>query len=221
LKINRNKLYAVLTGDVIGSARLSTPHRKKLFDLLRRSSTSVMNAYPGDIPLPVDVFRGDSWQLIVADPVKAPAVALYVRAVLREGWGSGKIDSRIAIGIGTIDFIPGDRASEGDGEAFRRSGGALEGMKKSYHMRFSVHDKQLEETLNIIFQLIDVLASRWTGKQARAIRGVLQGFTQEKIASLWRPKIKQQTVYKHLERAGWWGIEPALASMEKSLKKLF
>jgi len=44
--------------------------------------------------------------------------------------GAGKFDTRMAIAIGTVDFVPDDRVSRGDGHAYRDSGNALEQMMR-------------------------------------------------------------------------------------------
>lgn len=187
---------------------------------MRKSSRAVQRAFGDTVPLGIDIFRGDSWQLFVTDPSKAVRIGLFMRADFKAAWGKGKNDTRIAIGVGRIDFIPANRISEGDGEAFRRSGSALEHMKKSNCMHISLDDEDMERFVNVILQLIDTLAMRWTDKQAQAVTGALQGLTQEKIAVSWKPRIKQQTVNRHLDRAGWNGIENALMLIENSLIKL-
>jgi len=40
---------------------------------------------------------------------------------------------------------------------------------------------------------------------------------QEKIGSLWKPPITQQSVQRHLQRAGWFAIEQAIGFFEKQL----
>ncbi len=220
MKLSKTKQYAVITGDVVGSSKLPPDERKKLLSVLKRSALSAQKASGNAVPEDIVIYRGDSWQLLVTDPSLAVRVGLLLRAAFKAGWGKGKIDTRFAIGVGTIDFIPSGSISGGDGEAFRRSGSALERMKKNNRMYISLSDDTMERTVNVILYLIDTLAIRWTGKQAQAVMGGLQGLTQEKIAKLWKPRIHQQAVNKHLERAGWHSIECAVQYIEKNVKKL-
>jgi hypothetical protein len=62
---------------------------------------------------------------------------------------------------------------------------------------------------------VDVLGMNWSGKQALAITGALQGLKQEKIGSLREPPITQQSVNRHLQRADWFAIEKAIGFLEK------
>ena len=123
--------------------------------------------------MPVDIFRGDSWQILILDPIRSLRTALFYRASLRAKMDSHQFDTRTSIAIGTIEFVPKDRVSNGDGEAYRHSGACLEKLKKQ-RMWFSFPDNEREEQFNIIVQLIDALALRWTDKQALAVTGALQ-----------------------------------------------
>jgi len=67
------------------------------------------------------IFRGDSFQGVLSRPDEALNAALIIRASLLSKFKGKRtrLDSRIAIGIGKIDYLPLDQAGEGDGEAFR------------------------------------------------------------------------------------------------------
>jgi hypothetical protein len=75
--------------------------------------------------------------------------------------------------------------------------------------------------LKTVIQLMDVLAANWSEKQAQAVMGALQGWTQEKIATTCWPKpITQQAVAQHLDRAGWHAFESGLLYFEDTLSNL-
>lgn len=61
----------------------------------------------------------------------AERMGLLYRALIRVRMKSKLIDTRLAIALGTIDFLPDQCVSSGDGEAFRRPGVSLENMSKS------------------------------------------------------------------------------------------
>ncbi len=181
--------------------------------------------YADVIPLPVDVFRGDSWQLIVVPPSRAFRVALSFRAILRHESGRARLDTRIGIGIGTVDFVPSDRISHGDGEAFRLSGAALERLgRRGRRMAVSIPAEQRSdatEALGVIFGLVDALSKRWTGKQAFAVWGALRGRTQEEIGLGWKPSpITQQAVAQHLDGAGWNAIDESIEYFENVVDRM-
>ncbi|MCX5909670.1 MAG: hypothetical protein NTY64_21475, partial [Deltaproteobacteria bacterium] len=189
----------------------------RLDRIMKEGSKAIRRAFKGSIPLDVDIFRGDSWQVLVSDIAVSLQVGLFLRAHLRAAMGTGKFDTRMAIGVGTVDFVPDDRVSKGDGQAYRHSGNALEQMTKASNMCFRFPEGKIEESIDVLVHLIDVLARNWSDKQALAITGVLQGLKQEKIGSLWKPPITQQSVNRHLQRAGWFAIERAIGFFKKQL----
>lgn len=217
MKIIKGKYYAVITGDIIGSTKLSIIERKALHNIMQKGSVELRKVFGKTVPLDVDIFRGDGWQIVIYDPKISLRVGLFYRAFIKAYMASIKVDTRMAIGVGTIDFIPGDKVSEGDGEAYRNSGKILEDISKSCYMRFVFSESLNSEIIDTIVQLVDVIAMRWSSKQALAVLGALQGWHQEKIASLWLNPIKQQTVQEHLESADWRAVKIAVDLFEKNL----
>lgn len=209
--------YAVITGDIVGSSSLSVPDRKKVLNAIGESSGRLRKIFGKIVPLDVDVFRGDSWQVLLTDPVPSLRVALMFRALLRWRMESHDFDTRLAIGIGAADSISRRRVSEGTGGAFRASGLALDSMKKR-RMAFAFPGSDLEPSLDVLVHLLDEIAVHWSDRQARAIVGALQGWTQKKIAETWEsPRITQQAVALHLEAAGWHAVERGLEGFENGL----
>lgn len=220
MKIDKNKLYAVVTGDVVSSSRLSTTRRRSLNRAMTRTSKALRTAFKNGIPADVDIFRGDSWQMVLTDPTLVLRASLFYRADLRSRMQSHQFDIRMACAIGTINFIPGARVSEGDGEAFQLSGRALESMSKSISMSIRFPKQPSERALSVVVQLVDSLAAKWSDKQALAVTGALQGWTQDKIAkTCWKKKpISQQAVAQHLNRAAWSSVETALTFFEETVE---
>jgi len=219
MKVEKGKLYAVITGDIVNSSKLPLEQRQKLHRIMKDGSKALLKAFKDSVPLEVDIFRGDSWQLLVADPSKSLRIGLFYRVYLRAWMGASRLDTRMAIAVGTIDFVPDDRVSGGDGQAYQYSGNSLEEMAKGSNMCFRFPEREVEEFLDLLVHLLDVLATNWSDKQALAIIGALQGLKQEKIGSLWKPSITQQSVNRHLQRAGWFAVEKAIGFFEKQLSE--
>jgi hypothetical protein len=220
MKTSPEKEYAVITGDIVGSSKLPKAQRRVLTGLLQEASRETMKAFSKDVPFAVDVFRGDSWQLLVSDPTQSLRVGLFFRACLRSQAERGQgLDTRMAIAVGRVDFVRG-RVSQGDGEAYRLSGRGLESLPRKQRLGLAFPAGGQREAVSVIVRLIDALAQEWTGKQATAIRGALRGWTQEKIAKSWPEKISQQAVTKHLEGAKWPAVEGGLAYVEYNLQRL-
>ena len=220
MKLPNEKLYAVITGDIVQSSALSPAERRKLLTAIEAASRQIRRILTASVPLDIDVFRGDSWQMLVTDPSQSLRAALLFRALLRWQMESHQFDTRIAIGVGTADLLPRKRVSEGSGEAFRRSGLALDAMKKR-RMCFSFPGADCERPLDVIVHLLDEIAVRWTDKQSHAVVGAMQGWTQEKIARTWGdPPITQQTAAQHLEAAGWYAVDRGIGEFALQLARV-
>ena len=216
MKTTKNRNYGIVTGDVVGSSRLQEPVRKKLHRALGEASNAVLKAFPEDVPHPVDVFRGDSWQFVLSNPARSLRIALFYRAALVTAAPKG-IDTRLAIAIGRVDFVP-ERVSEGDGVAYRLSGQKLDSLGKRHRMSFAFPGHPAEECLATIVLLLDGLVSGWTPSQARATTGALQGWSQKQIAlECWKKPISQQAVAQNLASGSWSYLETALEFVEKAL----
>jgi len=213
MEIDSQKLYAVITGDVVDSTKLNAAQREALYQVLREGS-QVVKSWLGDaMPLPVDIFAGDRWQVLLESPGQALAAGLLFRAFLRSVSPKQR-DTRFVVAIGRVDFVPGEQVSEGDGEAFRLSGQSLDQLKKR-RMGFVTNDPGITDRWDLAFELIDAIAIKWSEKQALAIRGAIQEWTQEDIGNLWDPPIEQATVNRHLKAAGWSAIERAILSFRQ------
>jgi hypothetical protein len=213
---------AIITGDLIKSSKLSPKDWEKLHAVMNESSRLLRESFRKIVPLDVDIFRGDSWQMLVLEPASALRLSLFYRATIRAKMAMRNLDTRMAIAVGKIDSIPKTRVSEGHGEAYKLSGEALDNLygSKSGNMYFVHENNEHTLTLDIIVRLIDAIASRWTDKQALAISGALKGMKQEEIAEkLWEEKITQQAVAQHLSRAGWYALEKGIDFFEKRLEQ--
>lgn len=195
--------YAVITGDVIDSSGLTAPQRKELPGLIHRVSDELQAWYGPERLTPISIFGGDSWQTLLARPSDALRVALFVRASLLAS--ELNVDTRLAIGVGGVDFVPESGIEEADGEAFRLSGRLLEEESKAVGgLRFAEAGQRTDATWQLALRLGDALVrSCWTEKRAQAMTGALRGWTLQRTADLWTPAISRQTVDRHLIEGCW------------------
>lgn len=218
---------AVITGDIVNSTKYSIETRKNIRDCIHTISKELLqdDAYSHIIPFPIHIFSGDSWQVLVTSPQKALRVGLLIRAGLRARMELPGLDTRFGIGIGEIVQGKGG-ISFGDGEAFILSGRSLtgSGKKKNPNMVISLSERlsispMIADSLNSIFDLIDFIASNWTGKQALAVAGALNGRNSNDIASHWVDggKISRRMVNEHLNKAGWDSIQSGIAFFEENI----
>jgi predicted DNA-binding protein (UPF0251 family) len=214
--MSSSELYAVLTGDIVGSKKIIGSQRDNLLDALKLSFSVVEDIFPNVIHAPFEIHRGDSFQGTLSSPELALRVAVVIRAGLRVHFkaktGPNGIDARIAMGIGTIDFLPTGRVSEGDGDAFRRSGPLLDMMKKKRRLMVQTPWQDIDEELSVECALVDTLINRWSAEQAVAVVAQIKGLTQEEAAG--KIGISQPAVRQRLKAAGWWALEQMLDRYE-------
>ena len=187
-------IAAVLTGDVVSSARLRL--EQPLPDILGAAFARVA-AKQGSVLRPFEIFRGDSFQGVMA-PREALFGAIVIRASLRATRCNHNQtpDARIAIGIGTID-APHERIPESDGEAFRLSGRALDGLanaKGGGRLGISTCWPSVQEEIETIGEMLDSIILRWRRPSAEVMSLILtdESITQTIIAS--QLKISQPAV---------------------------
>ena len=121
--------------------------------------------------------------------------------------------------VGTIDFMPETSKGGADGEAYRLSGPALDGMGTKQTLCLALSQRwggarQDPEALKTTVVLVGALADRWTEKQALAVKGALLGYTQEETRKIWPSSVTRQAVAKSLDGAGWFAVERALRLFE-------
>jgi hypothetical protein len=212
-------LRAVLTGDVVASSQLPAEQRRLLPAILKGAAKDLERAFPKAVAGPLAVFRGDSWQLIVSEPALSLQAGLLFRSGVIAASGAGlRLDTRMAIAVDTIDFMPSGRVSEGDGPAYRASGAALDDLGTGVRMCFVAPGAP--DLWKATIGLLDAIIQDWTVLQALAVKGRLQGRTQAEIAARWPERITQQTVARHLARAHWPVVEDMLPRFANSLRTL-
>ncbi|MBX7122209.1 MAG: hypothetical protein K1X42_08760 [Opitutaceae bacterium] len=219
MKISEKKQYAVITGDIVKSSRLSVSHRRWLVSELKRASTAARRVFGAIVPLPLDQFRGDGWQILVTSPGRSLRVGLFLRAwLMAEAPDSFHLDTRVAIGVGSISLMPGSRVSRGDGEAFQRSGRALDRLREPRRLALVWPETigPAAETLMVLAPVLDALVQGWTPVQARALVGRLSGLTQERIVRKWPEPVTRQAIARILARAHWPVVRAVLDWLEKS-----
>ncbi len=219
-----NGTYAVLSGDIVGSSGLLDRTGSPTAVFIRRIGERVIQNFPDAVIPEIDVYRGDSWQMVCRDPVQSLRIGLFFRALIRADRELKPIDSRLSIGFGGIDYLPEKGISAGDGEAFRLSGSGLDLCGRSRRMCLvfpAALRSRLTEALNQLVGLLDLQVQRWQPGQSEAAAGSLLGYTQRKIAREWaREPVTQQTISQHLDSAGWDAVRSGLDFFESTLPDL-
>jgi len=220
-------IYAVLTGDLVKSSRLSPEKSYAAMARIRELGREFEGAHGGATIGEVDTFRHDSWQWLLAEPVLALRAAVFMRAGVRSlSHGATKLDTRIAIAIGPTETISKRRLSDSRGPVFTLSGKTLDAMKKG-RLAYAGGD-DFDGTAgwlsDVVVPLVDCIVTDWTAAEARAVHGALLGLTQEQTAWRW-PVVKatgkrptRQAVAKALAGAHWTTLKSVLEAVAKRLK---
>ncbi len=217
--------YAVLTGDLVKSAKLDPVNLKLVLQRLQEGQIRFNSTYANSIVGRMAVFSGDSWQVLMNKVNLSFRFALYFRALVKATEGLGA-DTRIAVAWGQIDeeTLNPDRISESTGQAFTLSGRALAEMDRSKSLAMEIPenlDHGLHGGLKYLppaVLLLDAVSGRWTEKQSEIMVSALLGRNQNQIAS--DLNITQPTVNKSLNAAGWKRLREYLDYIENSLKGL-
>jgi predicted DNA-binding protein YlxM (UPF0122 family) len=212
------KIFAVLTGDLVGSSRFEIEtQRDEVLSILKDSFSKVEP--PDIIASHFAIHRGDSFQGVLFMPEEALKAAILIRAnLLSHPIGKNiRLDARIAIGLGKIEYMPEDRVGEGDGEAFRNSGMELDGMKKGErNLTIKTPWPETDKELQTECALLNALIHRCTREQAEAIMYQVQGYTQEEIAK--KLKISQSAVFQRLRTGGSWAVQAFLERFKEIIQ---
>ncbi len=174
-------IKAVITGDIVRSEQIELNKRDLLLHVLQETVESLQNKSP----MSMELFRGDSFQIVLEKPEMSLEVASMIRAGLKSNTPAdsfGVWDARISIGIGTIDYL-GDRVVTSDGEAFRLSGRGLDAMEKS-RLVIKTCWQEVNEELDAGLAFVDDLITGWSVNQAKAIfLSMGKGLSQSNIAN--------------------------------------
>jgi len=222
------KIYAVLTGDLVKSSLLTSVKSKGAMERLKKIAADFADQHPNSVVGRMDTFRHDSWQLLLEQPALAFRTAVFLRSALKlQSDASTKYDTRISIGIGKVELISKRRISDSRGPAFTFSGKGLDAMDGRC-LVFVAGDDTPALWLGLqraVVPLIDCVVGDWTPTESRAVYGALKGWTQEKTAKNWPPHEKtakrptRQAVGDSLVRAHWSTVDAVLLWAEKEIKQ--
>ena len=153
-------MTSVLTGDIIKSRSIKNPeiwlsNLKEALTLCNQNNSQW------------EIYRGDSFQLELENPVESLKAAIYIKASIKIIKG---LDVRIAIGIGDKTFS-GKSVVESNGEAFLFSGETLEGLKKEkVNLKIKTPNEQINKELNLYFKLALTIMDNWSTNSAEIVK---------------------------------------------------
>ena len=201
-------MKGIITGDIVDSSQISAEYRGELLKCLNTMGDELQCV----TPFSMELFRGDSFQLLIDEPSAAIKIAILLRAGLIRHTASkenGMWDARISLGIGNVEFLS-ERIVTSDGEAFHYSGRQLEEMGKQ-RLAVKTPWQDVNDELALSTAFIDDIINGWSSKQAGMIYLALRQDTPKKdIAKLIGTSVqnvrnvlssaKESLVRKYIER---------------------
>jgi hypothetical protein len=186
----KKRMVAIITGDIIHSAKVNP---KKWLVKLKSALHTI-----GKSPATWQIYRGDSFQLIIKDPQDALSFAILIKATLRS---VHPLDVRMAIGIGEISHRAA-KITESNGTAFVHSGEKFESLKmEKQNLALQSPWPDFDDEINILLRLGLIAMDNWTVPSAEMVCDVLliPGISQEELGR--RAGIRQSAVSRRLKRA--------------------
>lgn len=152
---------AVITGDIANSQHLSGEDLKHVLAVLTTTLKAQTEMYHGEY----DVFRGDAFQAVIHSPQNAMQTAICIRLALKACTPS--TDIRISVGLGEVNVTDG-QVKTGSGDAFVRSGRALDTLKSQY-LVFTSDDEALNKHAALLTAFLDSHITALTQTQSETL----------------------------------------------------
>lgn len=203
-------IVAVLTGDLIRSRKAGQGATEDAFRVLSETARHLSDTTGTDTRF--TRFRGDGWQLVLAQPGWVLRACLLLIAELRAS-GVG-VDTRISAGLGRYTSLGTINLSDATGPAFFVSGNHLDSAPKRRRLLVAGGESHDQTWQAAIFDLIEHQTASWTPFQAEAVSLSLRDgqLTQADIAT--KLSISRQAVQIRLAGAGYPALANALAAFE-------
>ncbi|MCL6523818.1 MAG: SatD family protein [Thermoflavifilum sp.] len=183
-------MVAIITGDVVHSRAVPAAQWMEQLKLALQRM--------GKTPKDWEVFRGDSFQVKIANPLDAFQQAVYIKSCLKM---LKKLDVRMAIGIGEIDYTA-ERISESNGTAFTYSGTRFDLLQKEKQLlAIQTPWPELDTEINLYIKLSLIAMNQWTTKSAEAVKLMLEHPTASQRELGQMLHIRQHAVSKRLKTA--------------------
>lgn len=211
-------MYAVITGDVVGSTTSQTRGDQNKYGLLDESLTTAFESMmtqgwvsKGDFTS----FRGDSFQGVLPAEHGLEAV-LLIKSALKGGVTADlKADHglswscRVGMGIGEVTYRA-PHVSKSNGPAFHRSGRLLDAMPRDHFVAMASPWDSVNEELELMCRYLDIIIERlWTVKSARSVYVHLkENYTQQEMADLFG--ISQPALSQRIQSAEWAVLEQTI-----------
>jgi hypothetical protein len=157
------RVYAVITGDLIGSTRQSSARIDVAMMTIKSAASDIAAWHTPPQDTRFTRYRGDGWQIVIARPTFALRAATVIQAKLI----AMGMESRISIGIGKAKSLGTVSLADASGEAFEISGRQLDNIGHAWRIAINKNPPQISEDW-LIASLLGERMGKWTSAQAEA-----------------------------------------------------
>lgn len=177
-------MKGIITADVVGSTKIPQNQRGMLPEVLQQLVAQLQSI----CPLRLEIYRGDSFQIVVEQYEKSPIIAALIRVgmISKSINKSSRLDARMSVGIGEVTYV-GASVGQSDGEAFVLSGRTFEALGKQ-RLAITTADKEVNEELSVLSIIVDDMLSHLTLAQSKAV-----------FEYLFEPRTTQKTIAEKLD----------------------
>ncbi|MFO7824141.1 MAG: transcriptional regulator [Cyclobacterium sp.] len=163
-----------------------------------------------------DIYRGDSFQLKLKNPVGVLEVAVRIKATIKS---IPPLDIRMGIGLGEENF-KSKRLLENNGTAYIHSGEAFEDLSKmNQNLLIKSSIDEFNEEMNLMLKLALTVMDEWTPSSARTVYLAMKHpeKTQMELGKL--EGVSQHAISARLSRARYEAIRSFLDYFPGRLEK--
>ncbi|MBI9033928.1 MAG: hypothetical protein JEZ03_05600 [Bacteroidales bacterium] len=216
---------AVITGDLVKSRKISDSDWDITLNTIKEAFKEIKNLHLHEEDR-FEIYRGDSFQAIIADPAKALRMAILIRAKIKgikfersetKSHSLSSCDARISIGIGEISKRS-NKVIESTGEAFYNSGPEMDLMKKNNErLRIKSPWESINDEFVVSLQLADAIVTKWPNVQAQlSYDYLLEKRTQKDLAEKYNKT--QTAISKNFRTSSVKKIEQLILRYESLIK---
>jgi hypothetical protein len=183
-------MVGIITGDIMHSKRVAP---KVWLGALKTELKKI-----GSSPKYWEIYRGDSFQVEITDPLEALMVAIKIKASVKS---IKEIDVRMAIGIGNKSHLS-NTITEANGTAFVFSGEKFEGLRKK-KQTLAIYSKweEFDKEINLYLRWAMIIMDDWSSNSAEIVKIALENPDKSQQALGKKLGIKQNAISSRLKRA--------------------
>lgn len=202
-------MTSIITGDIINSQKVSP--------IIWLQKLKLELNRVGKNPLTWEIYRGDSFQVEIKDPLMTLLTALKIKAAIKS---IKEMDVRLAIGVGNKTH-EASNITESNGSAFVYSGEIFESLVKvKQNLAIATPSNEFNKEMNLLFRFALIVMDNWTVNSAEMVYLALShpDHSQKELGEIL--KIKQNAVSSRLKRAYFAEISDMLVWYQIKIKEV-